>query len=83
METSGVASHKDLSDVYETINKPAPRSHVGREAQSFFLLLLLTKGVRQGGGEKMGGEVVDQHGGERGTEVDFNYTAQPQICGSL
>lgn len=57
METSGVTSHKDLSDVYETINKPAPGSHVGREAQSFFLLL--AKGVTQGGGEEMGGEVVD------------------------
>lgn len=57
METSGVTSHKDLSDVYEMINKPAPGSHVGREAQSFFLLL--AKGVRQGGGEEMGGEVVD------------------------
>lgn len=57
METSGVTSHKDLSDVFETINKPVPRSHIGREAQSFFLLR--AKGVRQGGGEEMGGEVVD------------------------
>lgn len=67
METSGVASHKDfykdLSGVYETINKPASRSHIGGEAQGFFLLL--TKGARQGGGEEMGGEVVEEREEEK------------------
>lgn len=40
METSGVTSSKDfyedLSGVYETINKPASRSHIGGEAQRWW-----------------------------------------------
>lgn len=58
MEPSEVMGHTDLSGVYEMINDPAPRSHVGREEQ-LFVFPFLTKGARPKGGGEMGREVMD------------------------